>query len=56
MAEPEDTPPRLKTIPQAQRGTDETAGGADDSPHETEPESLPRRPPEKGRPEREPGR
>jgi hypothetical protein len=52
MAEPEDTPPRMKTIPQAQRGTDETAGGADSSPHETEPELRPQEPHEEDRPAR----
>jgi hypothetical protein len=39
----------MKTIPQAQRGTDETAG-ADSSPHETEPESRPVAPPAEKRP------
>ena len=50
MAEPEDTSPRMKTVPLAQRDTDETAGGADSSPHETEPESEPKVPREQDRP------
>jgi hypothetical protein len=41
MPERSDTPPEMKTIPLAQRGTDATAGGADSSPHDTEPPSAP---------------
>ncbi len=49
MPERSDTPPEMKTIPLAQRGTDATAGGADSSPHDTEPHSVPKSPPEEQR-------
>ncbi len=50
MPERSDTPPAMQTIPLAQRGTDQTAGGADSSPHETQPESAPQAPPAEERP------
>ena len=50
MPERSDTPPEMKPIPLAQRGTDATAGGSDSSPHDTQPESLPKTSPdEEGR-------
>ncbi|HEX5270523.1 MAG TPA: hypothetical protein VFW33_08565 [Gemmataceae bacterium] len=46
MPERSDTPPEMRTIPLAQRGTDATAGGSDSSPHDTEPHSVPEAPPD----------
>ncbi len=54
MPERSDTPPEMKTIPLAQRGTDATAGGADSSPHDTEPHSQPKAPPDDQRPQSPP--
>jgi hypothetical protein len=49
MPEGSDTPPQMRPIPLAQRGTDTTAGGADSSPHDTEPHSTPKAPPDEQR-------
>lgn len=45
MSEPRDVPPETTTVPLGQRGTDRTAGGADSSPHDTEPPSGASKPP-----------
>jgi hypothetical protein len=45
MPERSDTPPEMRPIPLAQRGTDVTAGGADSYPNDTEPHSAPQAPP-----------
>ena len=39
MPERTDTGPPMESTPLAQRGADETAGGADTSPHDNEPHS-----------------